>query len=249
LLTLVPTPIGNLEDITLRALRTLREADAVAVEDTRHAGILLKHHGIHRPLLSLHEHNEAARAEEIIARLAAGENIALLTDAGMPGISDPGYRTVHLCIERGLALTVLPGPSALLPALVGSGLPLHEFYFGGFLPVKSGRRYTALKAALARHETSLFFESPHRIAKSLAILAELAPDRSVCVARELSKKFEEYWRGTAKELSTRAQEKSPRGEICLLIAGTDGAIQPVKRIFFPSEFKGIRPRRNDVGRA
>ena len=219
MLTLVPSPIGNLEDITLRGLRALREADVVAAEDTRHASVLLKHHNISRPLLSLHEHNEAQRAEEIAKRLAAGENIALLTDAGTPGISDPGFRVVRACIERGLEFTVLPGPTSILPALVGSGLPLHEFYFGGFLPVKSGRRKNILEAALARGETSIFFESPHRIAKSLAVLAELAPDRSVCVARELSKKFEEYWRGTAAELSARAEKSPPRGEICLLIAG------------------------------
>ena len=219
MLTLVPSPVGNLEDITLRALRLLREADLIAAEDTRHASILLKHHGISRPLLSLHEHNEAQRSGEIAQRLAAGENIALLTDAGMPGISDPGYRMVRVCLERGLEFTVLPGPSSILPALVGSGLPLHEFYFGGFLPVKSGRRKAALEAALARGETSIFFESPHRIARSLAVLAELAPERPVCVARELSKKFEEYWRGSAAELSARAEKQPPRGEICLLIAG------------------------------
>ncbi|MBJ7259146.1 MAG: 16S rRNA (cytidine(1402)-2'-O)-methyltransferase [Chthoniobacterales bacterium] len=221
MLALVPTPVGNLEDVTLRALRVLREADLVAAEDTRHASVLLKHHGISRPLLSLHEHNEARRAEEIAARVAAGETVALLTDAGTPGISDPGFRVVRACIERGLELTVLPGPSSILPALVGSGLPLHEFYFGGFLPVKSGRRKTVLEAALARRETSIFFESPHRIAKSLAVLAELAPERQVCVARELSKKFEEYWRGTAAELSARAEKQPPRGEICLLIAGPE----------------------------
>jgi 16S rRNA (cytidine1402-2'-O)-methyltransferase len=219
LLTLVPSPVGNLEDITLRALRLLREADLIAAEDTRHASILLKHHGISRPLISLHEHNEAQRSEQIAQRLAAGENIALLTDAGTPGISDPGYRVVQACLARGLEFTVLPGPTSILPALVGSGLPLHEFYFGGFLPVKSGRRRNTLAAALERRETSIFFESPHRIAKSLAVLAELAPERPVCVARELSKKFEEYWRGPAAELSARAETQPPRGEICLLIAG------------------------------
>jgi 16S rRNA (cytidine1402-2'-O)-methyltransferase len=219
LLTLVPSPVGNLEDITLRALRILGEADLIAAEDTRHASVLLKHHGISRPLLSLHEHNEANRAGEIAQRLAAGANIALLTDAGTPAISDPGFRVVRECIAHGLEFTVLPGPTSILPALVGSGLPLHEFYFGGFLPVKSGRRRSTLEAALARSETSIFFESPHRIAKSLAVLAEIAPDRQVCVARELSKKFEEYWRGPATELSARAEKSPPRGEICLLIAG------------------------------
>jgi 16S rRNA (cytidine1402-2'-O)-methyltransferase len=219
LLTLVPTPVGNLEDITLRALRILREAGLIAAEDTRHASILLKHHGISRPLLSLHEHNEAQRAEEIAQRLATGENIAMLTDAGTPGISDPGFRVVRECIARGLEFTVLPGPTSILPALVGSGLPLHEFYFGGFLPVKSGRRQSVLTEALARRETSIFFESPHRVAKSLAVLAELAPERPVCVARELSKKFEEYWRGPAAEVSARAERQPPRGEICLLVGG------------------------------
>jgi 16S rRNA (cytidine1402-2'-O)-methyltransferase len=219
LLTLVPTPVGNLEDITLRALRVLREADVIAAEDTRHAAVLLKHHGISRPLLSLHEHNEAQRAEEIAGRLAAGENIAVLSDAGTPGISDPGFRVVRACLGRGLEFTVLPGPTSILPALVGSGLPLHEFYFGGFLPVKSGRRQSVLAEAVARRETSIFFESPHRIAKSLAVLAELAPERPVCVARELSKKFEEYWRGPASELAARADKQPPRGEICLLVGG------------------------------
>ena len=221
MLTLVPSPVGNLEDITLRALRILGEADLIAAEDTRHASVLLKHHSISSPLLSLHEHNEANRAEEIAQRLAAGANIALLTDAGTPAISDPGFRVVRECIARGLEFTVLPGPTSILPALVGSGLPLHEFYFGGFLPVKSGRRRSTLETALARSETSIFFESPHRIAKSLAVLAEIAPDRQVCVARELSKKFEEYWRGPAAELSARAEKSPPRGEICLLIAGRE----------------------------
>ena len=219
MLTLVPTPVGNLEDITLRALRVLREADVIAAEDTRHAAVLLKHHGISRPLLSLHEHNEAQRAEEIAGRLTAGENIAVLSDAGTPGISDPGFRVVRACLGRGLEFTVLPGPTSILPALVGSGLPLHEFYFGGFLPVKSGRRQSVLAEAVARRETSIFFESPHRIAKSLAVLAELAPERPVCVARELSKKFEEYWRGPASELAARADKQPPRGEICLLVGG------------------------------
>ncbi len=223
MLTLVPTPVGNLEDITLRALRVLREADVIAAEDTRHAGILLHHHGIHRPLVSLHEHNEAVRSAEFATRLGAGENIAMLTDAGTPGISDPGFRIVRTCIERGLEFTVLPGPSAILPSLVGSGLPLHEFYFGGFLPVKSGRRRSTLAAALERRETSIFFESPHRILRSLEVLAELAPTRPVCVAREISKKFEEYRRGSAADLAAAAAKSPPRGEICLLVGGADAS--------------------------
>jgi 16S rRNA (cytidine1402-2'-O)-methyltransferase len=218
-LSVVPTPIGNRQDITLRAIETLRAADLVAAEDTRHSGLLLQHLGIKKPFVSLHGHNESSRCSELADRIAEGLHIALITDAGMPGISDPGYRVVQACLARGLEFTVLPGPTSILPALVGSGLPLHEFYFGGFLPVKSGRRRNTLAAALERRETSIFFESPHRIAKSLAVLAELAPERPVCVARELSKKFEEYWRGSAADLSARAETQPPRGEICLLIAG------------------------------
>ncbi len=218
-LFLVPTPIGNLEDITLRALRVLRESEIIAAEDTRHASVLLRAHAIARPLLSLHEHNEEARVREITARLARGETVSMLTDAGMPGISDPGFRLVRACIEAGLEFTVLPGPSAVLPALVGSGLPVHEFHFGGFLPVKSGRRAAVLAAALERAATSVFFESPHRIVRSLQVLAEADPGRPVCVAREISKKFEEFLRGTAAELALRAAAHPPRGEICLVVAG------------------------------
>jgi len=214
---LVPTPIGNRDDLTLRALEILKSADRIACEDTRHSSPLLAHHGIpHKPLVSLHEHNEARRIPELIAAAKAGETIAVVTDAGMPGVSDPGYRLVHACLEAEVPLEVLPGPSAVLTALVGSGLPCHAFRFGGFLPVKSGRRRQALEAGLATGETAIFFESPHRLLGTLELLAEIQPDARVCVARELTKKFETYHRGTAQELAAWFSQHAPKGEIVLL---------------------------------
>jgi len=219
LLTIVPTPIGNLGDITLRAIEALREADCIAAEDTRHTAILLKELNISRPLVSYHEHNEAARAAELADRIAAGEKIALVTDAGMPSISDPGFTLISACIERNLPYTVLPGPSSITTALTGSGFPCDRFYFGGFLPPKSGRRETEIKACAQRIETSIYLESPHRIVKTLEVMAVHLPDRRVCVARELSKKFEEYLRGTPEELLRHFESRPPKGEICLLVAG------------------------------
>ena len=217
-IVLVPTPIGNLTDITLRALEVLRGADRIACEDTRHSGQLLAHHGIpHKPLVSLHDHNEARRAPELIAAARAGETVAVISDAGMPGISDPGYRLVQLCIESGTPLEVLPGPSAVITALIGSGFPCHAFHFGGFLSVKSGKRRSALAAVLASGETGIFFESPHRIVSTLEILTEIAPSARACVARELTKKFETYHRGTAAELLGHFQSHAPKGEIVLLV--------------------------------
>jgi len=214
---LVPTPIGNRDDLTLRALEILKSADRIACEDTRHSSPLLAHHGIpHKPLVSLHEHNEARRIPELIAAAKAGETIDVVTDAGMPGVSDPGYRLVHACLEAEVPLEVLPGPSAVLTALVGSGLPCHAFRFGGFLPVKSGRRRQALEAGLATGETAIFFESPHRLLGTLELLAEIQPDARVCVARELTKKFETYHRGTAQELAAWFSQHAPKGEIVLL---------------------------------
>lgn len=222
MLTVVPTPIGNLQDITLRALQALREADLVAAEDTRHSGVLLLHHGIKKPMLSLHEHNEASRTVTLVEEIAAGKSIALVTDAGMPGVSDPGFRLIRACRERGLSVTVLPGPSAVLTALVGSGYPSNAFYFGGFLPVKGGRRRSELERAASRRETSIYFESPHRLIKSLDVLAEIAPDANVCIARELTKKFEEYRRGTPAELRAHYQACRPKGEITVVISPATG---------------------------
>jgi 16S rRNA (cytidine1402-2'-O)-methyltransferase len=217
-LTIVPTPIGNRQDITLRALEALQAADVVAAEDTRHSGMLLQHLGIKKPFVSLHEHNEAARVEELAGRMASGTKIALITDAGMPGISDPGHRLIKSCIERGLPVTVLPGPSAVITALVGSGFPTDRFFFGGFLPVKSGRRANEIALAAARSETSIYFESPHRIERTLEALHAACPDRPVCVARELTKTFEEYRRGLPAEVLAHFQKHPPKGEITLVIS-------------------------------
>ena len=218
MLTIVPTPIGNRQDITLRALEALQAADVVAAEDTRHSGMLLQHLGIKKPFVSLHEHNEAARVEELAGRMASGTKIALITDAGMPGISDPGHRLIKSCIERGLPVTVLPGPSAVITALVGSGFPTDRFFFGGFLPVKSGRRANEIALAAARSETSIYFESPHRIERTLEALHVACPDRPVCVARELTKTFEEYRRGLPAEVLAHFQKHPPKGEITLVIS-------------------------------
>lgn len=214
----VPTPIGNLGDITLRGLEILREADRIACEDTRHSATLLSHHSISgKPLISLHDHNEARRAPELIAAAQQGETIAVITDAGMPGISDPGYRLIQACIETQTPFEVLPGPSAVITALIGSGFPCHAFHFGGFLSVKSGKRRSALQAALETGETAIFFESPHRILSTLEILNDIDPSSRVCVARELTKKFETYHRGTAQEVLSHFQTHAAKGEIVLLV--------------------------------
>ena len=218
MLTVVPTPIGNLQDITLRALQAFREADLIAAEDTRRSAILLLHHDIRKPMISLHEHNEEARTAELVKEVAGGKSVVLITDAGMPGISDPGFRLIRACRERGLVVNVLPGPSAVLTALVGSGLPTSAFHFGGFLPVKGGRRRAELSRAVARAETSVYFESPHRLLKTLDVLAEIAPEADVCVARELTKKFEEYRRGNPAELFAHYDKHRAKGEITLVIS-------------------------------
>lgn len=219
MLYVIGTPIGNLDDITLRALELLKSVDLIAAEDTRHSGNLLRHFEIRKPLVSYHEHNEAMRTAELSERLAAGENVALITDAGMPALSDPGARLIRACIERGLPYTIIPGASAILTALVGSGFPLDQFCYRGFLPVKSGGRERELRAAAERAETSVFFESPYRINKTLAASAAIMPDRQLCVARELTKKFEEFRRGTAAELLTHYEARPAKGEITLLIQG------------------------------
>ena len=219
MLYVIGTPIGNLNDITLRALEALKSADVIAAEDTRHSGNLLRHFEIRKPLVSYHEHNEAMRTAELSDRLAAGENVALITDAGMPGVSDPGARLIRACIERGLPYTIVPGPSAILTALVGSGFPLDQFCYRGFLPPKSGGRERELRAAFERPETTVFFESPHKINKTLAACAEIMPERQLCVARELTKKFEEFRRGTAAELLAHYETRPAKGEITFLVAG------------------------------
>lgn len=219
MLYIIGTPIGNLEDITLRALAALKSADVIAAEDTRHSGNLLRHFGIRKPLVSYHEHNEAMRTAELCDRLAAGENVALITDAGMPGVSDPGARLIRACIEKDIPFTIIPGVSAVLTALVGSGFSLDHFCYRGFLPPKSGGRERELRAAAEREETTVFFESPHKINKTLAACAEIMPERRLCVARELTKKFEEFRRGTAAELLAHYKAHPAKGEITLLVEG------------------------------
>jgi 16S rRNA (cytidine1402-2'-O)-methyltransferase len=228
LLTVVPTPIGNLQDITLRALQTLRDTDLIAAEDTRRSAILLLHHNIKKPMVSLHEHNEETRTADLVEVIAGGKSVVLITDAGMPGISDPGFRLIRACRERGLAVDVLPGPSAVITALVGSGLPTNAFYFGGFVPVKSGRRRAELERAVSRPETSVYFESPHRLLKTLQVLAEVAPEANVCVARELTKRFEEYRRGSPAELCAHYESRAPKGEITLVISSVSRASENVR---------------------
>jgi 16S rRNA (cytidine1402-2'-O)-methyltransferase len=219
MLFLVGSPIGNLGDITLRALEVLKTVGLVAAEDTRRSSILLKHFGISKPLISFHEHNETRRTRELVEKLRGGESVALLTDGGMPSVSDPGYRLVRASVENGIRFEVIPGPSAVITALVGSGLPTDRFYFGGFLPVKSGQRQRELLAALARHFTSIYFESPYRIVRSLEVINGAEPARLVCVAREMTKQFEEYRRGEVASLLAHYLAHPPKGEITLLIGG------------------------------
>jgi len=216
----VPTPIGNRDDITLRAISTLTSAHRVACEDTRHSAPLLAHYGIsQKPLVSLHEHNEARRIPELIEAARAGETIAVVTDAGMPGVSDPGYRLIQACLASDIPFEVLPGPSAVLTALVGSGFPTHAFSFSGFLPVKKGKRLAALEAAADAAQPTVFFESPHRLLSTLELLASTRPAAPTCVARELTKKFETFHRDTAANLLAHFQIHPPKGEIVLLIRG------------------------------
>jgi 16S rRNA (cytidine1402-2'-O)-methyltransferase len=218
-LYVVATPIGNLGDVTLRALDVLKSVDLIAAEDTRHSGMLLKHFEIKKPFISYHEHNEATRTPQLVERLARGENIALITDAGTPGLSDPGLRLIRECIKRELPFTIIPGASSILTALVGSGFSTEKFFFGGFLPVKPGQRERELQAAAERDETAIFFESPYRLTKTLTACIDVMPDRQLCVARELTKKFEEFRRGTASELLAHYQAHPPKGEIVLVISG------------------------------
>lgn len=221
-LYVVATPIGNLEDITYRAVRVLREADLIACEDTRHTAKLLHHYGIEKPTISYHEHNEAARAEELVAKLEQGLNVAQVSDAGMPGISDPGYRVIKLAIERGIRVVPVPGASALVAAVAASGLPTDSFQFLGFLPAKSGQRRTVLEEFRNVQNTVVVYEAPHRIAETMRDIVEiLGAERPVVLARELTKVHEEFIRGTAREVLARAQEHELKGEITLLLGKSE----------------------------
>jgi 16S rRNA (cytidine1402-2'-O)-methyltransferase len=217
-LYLVATPIGNLEDITLRALRTLKECDVVAAEDTRRTGLLLHHFNISKPLLSYFQFNETKRSEEIIERLRRGEKVALATDAGTPGISDPGERVVRAARAAGLRVEAVPGACALVAALTASGLPTEEFHFHGFLPHKSGQRKKQLEKLKEIPGTIVLYESPFRIQRLIEELCEILPDRQVVLARELTKKFEEWLRGLPSELKTQTANRSLKGEFVAMIA-------------------------------
>ena len=219
MLYVVPTPIGNLKDITLRSLEVLKEVDLILAEDTRTTSNLLNHYQIIKQLSPYHQHNEHKILQHLVDQLLAGKTMAVVTDAGTPGISDPGARLIRECIKRQLPFTIVPGPSSILTALVGSGFAAENFFFGGFLPTKSGQRARELRLAADRAETSIFFESPFRILKSLAACFEIIPDRQLCVARELTKKFEEFRRGTPRELLTHYETRPPKGEIVLVISG------------------------------
>ena len=225
ILYLVPTPVGNLEDITLRALRILKEADLVLAEDTRTSGILLKHFDIKNRLLSHHKFNEHQTADAFAARMAAGEVMALISDAGTPGISDPGFMLVRACVAKGVTVQCLPGPTAFVPALVASGLPCERFAFEGFLPQKKGRA-TRLEALRDEQRTMIFYESPYRVVKTLAQLSEVFGEERPCAAcREISKLHEETVRGTLADVKAHFEEQEPRGEFVLVV---EGAV-PVKK--------------------
>jgi 16S rRNA (cytidine1402-2'-O)-methyltransferase len=219
---MVATPIGNLEDITIRALRVLREADLIAAEDTRRTAKLLTAHGISTPTLSFHAHNAASRLPRLLERLQAGERVALVTDAGTPGVSDPGLELVRACVAHGIAVDPIPGPSATLVAAVASGFPLEPLTLLGFCPSKQGSRTEFVAQIAAREGTQVFFESPHRIAATISSMADMLGTRQICVGRELTKVHQEFLRGTAQEL---VGQVSPKGEFTIVV----GPSEPVER--------------------
>ena len=218
-LYIIPTPIGNLEDITLRALRILKEVDYVFCEDTRTTKNLLKHYGIEKKCYAYHINNEHKQVEQYVKWIQAGQTAALVSDAGTPGISDPGYLFIRECLSAGVEIECLPGATALIPALVASGFPCDKFYFHGFLPHKKGKE-TALKMLSERQETVVFYESPHRLVKTLTMMTNhFAPERKICVSREISKVFEEHFRGTIKEAVAHFSAKEVKGEIVVVVSG------------------------------
>ena len=243
-LYLVGTPIGNLEDITLRALKTLKEVDLIACEDTRQTLKLLNHYGIQKPTVSYHEHNELTRAAELVVLIESGDDIALVTDAGTPGVSDPGYRLVALAVRHHLRVVPIPGPSAFLSALVASGLPADSFHFSGFLPPKDGARRTALETIRKSPLTQIFYEAPHRIAETLRNIVEiLGPERHIVIAREVTKLHEEFLRGRADNvLEQLGQRGEIKGEITLLIGKAEEAAPA------PSQVRGVAKRVKELMR-
>lgn len=222
MLVLVPTPVGNLEDITLRAIRMLREADSIYAEDTRVTKKLLNHLEIQKPVYPFHAHNEHRMLESVVDRIKQNKMTVLVSDAGTPAISDPGFLLVRACVEAQIPISCLPGPTALIPALVGSGFPCDRFCFEGFLPHKKGRQ-TKLKELALEERTIVLYESPHRLVKCLGQIAEFfEPDRNVCVVREISKIYEEFRRGTATDVQKHYENHPPKGEIVIVIEGKNG---------------------------
>ena len=220
-LYIVGTPIGNLEDMTFRAVRILQGVDAIAAEDTRHTGKLLHHFQITTPQVSYHEHNRITRTGELVERLQQGQAIALVSDAGMPGISDPGYELVKACVEAGLTVVPIPGCSAVVAALTASGLPSDRFVFEGFLPAKPKDRRAHLEQLKSESRTLVFYEAPHRLRQTLQDLLMLGGDRAIVLARELTKLHEEFWRGTIAEAVDPYRDREPMGEFTLVLAGAE----------------------------
>jgi 16S rRNA (cytidine1402-2'-O)-methyltransferase len=216
-LYIVGTPIGNLEDITLRALRILKEVDLIACEDTRHTQKLLNHYNIAKTMISYHEHNEMTRSPELLIQLEQGAKVALVSDAGMPLVSDPGYRLVTLCVRHKIPVVPIPGPSAMLAALAAAGLPNEEFLFVGFLPQRSGERRRMLERLRIEDRTMIFYEAPHRVTESIADAQEILGDRPACIAREVTKVHEEFLRGKLSQLAECLAEQPARGEITLVV--------------------------------
>jgi 16S rRNA (cytidine1402-2'-O)-methyltransferase len=241
LLYIVATPIGNLEDISLRALRTLKEVDLIAAEDTRHTGVLLDHYAINTRLTSYHEHNEKIKAVELVKRLVSGESVALVSNAGTPGISDPGYRLIRQAIGAGVEIVPIPGASALTAVLSAAGLPTDRFVFEGFLPAKKSGRRERLEKLRAETRTVVAYEAPHRIKEALLDVQEILGDREAVLAREVSKIHEQFLRGRVSELAARIAEQPPRGELTLVIAGAPAGAEPSEEILTAE----IRRLKND----
>lgn len=228
-LYIVPTPVGNMEDMTLRAIRTLKEADLILAEDTRTSGVLLKHFDIKNHLQSHHKFNEHGTSASVVQRLLAGQNVALISDAGTPGISDPGFYLVREAVKAGIEVQTLPGATAFVPALVSSGLPCDRFCFEGFLPQKKGRM-TKVESLREEQRTMVFYESPYRVVKTLELFASVfGEDRQACVCREISKVHEESVRGTLAELIAHFNEREPKGEIVIVVAGANERIKEKKQ--------------------
>jgi|DewCreStandDraft_5_1066085.scaffolds.fasta_scaffold09571_3 16S rRNA (cytidine1402-2'-O)-methyltransferase len=244
-LFLVGTPIGNLEDITLRALRVLREADVIAAEDTRRSRKLLSHYDIHTPLTSYHGHNEKEKAAALAREVARGKKVALVSDAGMPGVSDPGFRVVAECARQGLKVEVVPGPSSLTASLALCGLPLGRFRYEGFLPRKRGERRSRLARLLEEGEAFVFYEAPHRLLDTLADLAELAPEREMVLVREMTKVHEEAVRGKGREILAASAAAGPRGE-CVVVVAPAGEAEPPPLAAMLEEVAALREEGTSV---